>query len=100
MGTNYFRYVEAGAGAADSAVLAAVLTGSGTARSWKIKVGSIIANNLYLHIYISTLGWPHPLHGRQRAQTRLSPVPHSHGRHGGCRDRFLQSVANKQNTSW
>ena len=40
--------MEAGAGAADSAVLAAVLTGSETARSWKIKVGSIIANNLYL----------------------------------------------------
>ena len=47
MGKKYFRYVEAGAGAADSAVLAAVLTGSGTARSWKIKVGTIIAS-LYL----------------------------------------------------
>ena len=44
VGQNYFRYVEAGAGAADSAVLAAVLTGSGTARSWKIKVGTITAS--------------------------------------------------------
>ena len=49
VGKKYFRYVEAGAGAADSAVLAAVLTGSGTARSWKIKVGTITASR-----YLST----------------------------------------------